>query len=190
MDISLDVVNVWHHVILCACLRCVWIIWCHTLTTSKLMFIRSLFVVLTKYWTAPWGWFLCEPKHIGATVIVLFSYFRIEVLYYCVCLLDSKRFFITVDARCKYEPWAKRFYFSWNYEKHIRSLCSIIYVLKVRQMICKYQLGFTQLGLNILEMWHTYWNERILCLVLPQIMFESTADYGSFKIQANKSVTR
>jgi hypothetical protein len=25
MYISLEVVNVWHHVILCACLRCIWI---------------------------------------------------------------------------------------------------------------------------------------------------------------------
>jgi hypothetical protein len=26
---------------------------------------------LAKYWTAPWGWFLCEPKHVGANVITV-----------------------------------------------------------------------------------------------------------------------
>jgi hypothetical protein len=80
-------------VILCVCLRCVWITvqtdtqvhritWCHTLTTSKPMYVRSLSVALTKYWTAPWGWILYEPKHVGASVIVFFNYFIIEVLYY------------------------------------------------------------------------------------------------------------
>jgi hypothetical protein len=44
--------------------------------------IRSLFVVLAKYWTAPLYGFLYEPKHVGASVIVFFNYFIIEILYY------------------------------------------------------------------------------------------------------------
>jgi hypothetical protein len=97
--------------ILCACVRCagrysdttvseylpaLWsihnahrITWCRTLTTSKLMYIRFSFVVLTKYWTAPWGWFLYEPKHVRASVIVFFNNFIIEVLYYFLRLFEQ-----------------------------------------------------------------------------------------------------
>jgi hypothetical protein len=32
---------------------------------------KTIFVFLAKHRTAPWWWFLREPKHVGANVIVL-----------------------------------------------------------------------------------------------------------------------
>jgi hypothetical protein len=32
---------------------------------------KTIFVVLAKHRTAPWWWFLREPKHVGASVIIL-----------------------------------------------------------------------------------------------------------------------
>jgi len=32
---------------------------------------KTIFVVLAKHRTAPWWWFLREPKHVGASIIIL-----------------------------------------------------------------------------------------------------------------------
>jgi len=35
---------------------------------------KPYFVVLAKYRIAPWWWFLREPKHVGANVIILYCF--------------------------------------------------------------------------------------------------------------------
>jgi hypothetical protein len=39
---------------------------------------KNHFVILAKHRTAPWWWFLREPKHVGASIIILklFQYFH------------------------------------------------------------------------------------------------------------------
>jgi hypothetical protein len=40
---------------------------------------KNIFVVLAKHRTAPWWWFLREPKHVGASIIIL-NCFKISMI--------------------------------------------------------------------------------------------------------------
>ena len=46
---------------------------------------KTISVVLVKHRTAPWWWFLREPKHVGANVII-FSCFNISMIFIIVCI--------------------------------------------------------------------------------------------------------
>jgi len=64
---------------------------------------KTIFVVLAKHSTAPWWWFLREPKHVGASVIIL-NYFNTSMIFITVCISwNNKGCFDTIDVRCKHE---------------------------------------------------------------------------------------
>ena len=57
-----------------------------TLTASILMSTeKNHSVVLAKHSTAPWWWFLREPKHVGGSVIIL-NCFNISMICIIVCI--------------------------------------------------------------------------------------------------------
>jgi hypothetical protein len=51
---------------------------------------RTIIIALAKHWTAPWWWFLREPKHVGVTVgiltVLIFLWF-----YNCVHQMEQEK---------------------------------------------------------------------------------------------------
>ena len=57
---------------------------------------KTIFVVLAKHRTAPWWWFLPEPKHVGASIIIL-NCFIISMICIIVCISWNNKSIVTFN---------------------------------------------------------------------------------------------
>ena len=64
---------------------------------------RIIIEFSAKHEIAPWWWFLREPKHVGAIVEILIVFNIPTILKLCVSFGIIKKYFDTIDARCKHE---------------------------------------------------------------------------------------